>query len=78
MGAKKREKKIKNCVLVFQIFKTMSEQGWRDPRPSAPPDYFTDSEGEGEGQARGEGVPVPSRGVYLPPYLPSNRVRPAG
>ena len=53
----------------------MSEQGWVAPRPSAPPDYFTDSEGEGEG-ARGEGVP--SRGVYLPPYLPSNRVRPAG
>ena len=62
-------------VSVFQIFKTMSDQGWVDPRPSAPPDYFTDSEGEGEG-AGGEGVP--SRGVYLPPYLPSNRVRPAG
>ena len=64
-------------ISVFQIVKTMSDQGWVDPRPSAPPDYFTDSEGEGEG-ARGEGVPVPSRGVYLPPYLPSNRVRPAG
>ena len=64
-------------VSVFQIFKSMSEQGWVPPRPSAPPDYFTDSEGEGEG-ARGEGEGVPSRGVYLPPYLPSNRVRPAG
>ena len=62
-------------ISVFQIVKTMSDQGWVAPRPSAPPDYFTDSEGEGEG-AGGEGVPT--RGVYLPPYLPSNRVRPAG
>ena len=56
----------------------MTDQGWVAPRPSAPPDYFSDSEGaevEG-GAAEDEGVP--SRGVYLPPYLPSNRVRPAG
>jgi hypothetical protein len=43
--------------------------GWA-PRPSAPPDYMSDSECEGSGGP----APVPS--VYLPPYLASNRVRP--
>ena len=57
----------------FQILATMSDQGWVAPQPTAPPDYFTDSEGESAG-----GEAIPTRGVYLPPYLPSNRVRPAG
>ena len=52
---------------------SMSDQGWVAPQPTAPPDYFTDSEGESAG-----GEAIPTRGVYLPPYLPSNRVRPAG
>ena len=55
----------------------MVEQGW--VAPSAPPDYLTDDESVGE--ARG-GAPVPTRGVYLPPYPPSgpglNRVAPLG
>ena len=57
----------------FQILATMSDQGWVAPQPTAPPDYFTDSECESAG-----GEAIPTRGVYLPPYLPSNRVRPAG
>merc|ERR1712243_267929 len=55
------------------------EQGWMEPpRPSAPPDYFCEEEQQ---QHNGEeGEIVPTRGVYLPPYLPShtNRVRPLG
>jgi len=50
------------------------EGGWGPARPTAPPDYPT-SEEEEEGRG---GAPVPARGVYLPPYLPSNRVRPHG